>query len=374
MKPASQKLKILHVANHFYPCEGGVERVVYDLASKLIERGNEVEVACLERCAYSEKKLPQSGDIDGIRVARMPFIDLKYYKIAPSVLAKAKDVDIVHVHGVGFFSDFLALTKFLHKKPVVVSTHGGIFHTDDLGFLKKIYFNLVQRFVLSFADNVLAVSIGDLKAFRKICPKAELLENGVELSGFRAGKKTGGAFLFVGRFSKNKKVENLLRAFAELGAKSKFRLIVAGTDWEHLLSSYKKTTQRLGIGEKVEFVLNPSHEALKKVYSSSEFFVSASEHEGFGLSLVEAMASGCIPVVQANESFSNIVQDGKSGIIVDYANAQGAAEKISKALGMGKNEKEKYSRKAVERSKAFSWKGKIEKLESVYREAVAWAQ
>ena len=81
-------MKIVQVCNHFEPCIGGMERVVSDIACKLAGRGHRVRVVCLERCANYKEKLAPKGNIGGIEVERVPFIDLKYYKIAPSVLWK----------------------------------------------------------------------------------------------------------------------------------------------------------------------------------------------------------------------------------------------------------------------------------------------
>src|SRR3989339_1312055 len=104
-------MKIVQVANHFLPCMGGVERVVQDISAGLESRGHKVNVVCLNRCAYSKGPLASAWDAEGIAVERIPFLDLHYYKIAPSVLLKIRNADIVHVHGIGFFSDFLLLTK-----------------------------------------------------------------------------------------------------------------------------------------------------------------------------------------------------------------------------------------------------------------------
>jgi alpha-1,3-mannosyltransferase len=45
-------------------------------------------------------------------------------------LRHLRDADIVHVHAIDFFFDFLGWTKPLHGKKLVVSTHGGFFHTS----------------------------------------------------------------------------------------------------------------------------------------------------------------------------------------------------------------------------------------------------
>ncbi len=359
-------MRIVHVCNHYWPCVGGVERVVEDISSTLSERGHKVTVVCLNRCANSSERLRKHDSIGSVMIERMPFIDLKYYKVALGVLGKISDADVVHVHGIGFFSDFLVLTKFVHRKKVFVSTHGGFFHTKSIGFLKKIYFNFVQRVVLRFADKVIAVSKNDFELFKKIAKNVVLVENGVMVERFHAKKKKKNHFLFLGRFSKNKRIDLLLGAFGELHRKGLyFKLIIAGSDWEHLLGELVEETAELGLKEKVAFVVNPVQDETGHLYGSSEFFVSASQYEGFGLALVEAMASGCIPIVQENDGFSEILAQ-KQGFLVGFENPRKAAAEIEKAMNLITREKAALRKSATARANEFSWEARIKKLERIY--------
>lgn len=356
------------VANHFHPCVGGMERVVGDMSRLLTARGHEVSVVCLDRCANSDEPLPKSEELNGIRIMRIPFLDLKYYKAAPKVLAMVKDVDVVHVHGIGFFSDFLLLTRPLHKKPVVVSTHGGVFHTKSVWPLKTVYFNIGQRLLLPAASGILAVSKNDLEMFSKIARNVTLLENGIDIKRFGAGKKKQNSFIFVGRFSRNKKIEGLLRAFSMLGSKD-WSLTIAGNDWEGLLEGYLRMNVALGIDNNVKYVRDPTDGEIAALYSSHEFFVSASEYEGFGLSLAEAMASGCIPIVQENNGHREVMGQSECGLLIDFAKASEAAGLIEKVMGWGAFRKKHLREKAVERAGDFSWERRIPALEKLYESA-----
>ena len=356
-------MRIVHVCNHYSPCLGGMERVVLDISKAFAEKGHEVKVVALDRCANSREKLLSRERVGRIDVERIPFLDLKYYKIALGVLGRIRGADIVHVHGIGFFSDFLIATKWLHRRPIVVSTHGGFFHTESIGSLKKFYFGFIQRALLRFANRVIAVSRNDLGKFRQIARNVTLVQNGVNTSLFRPGNKEGESFLFLGRFSRNKRVEKLLEAFAIVKkTRPGFRLLIAGPDWEHLMNGYKKRVNELGLSKNVVFILNPGNEEAYALYSVSRYFVSASRYEGFGLGLVEAMASGCIPIVQKNDGFSNILVEGKSGFFADFDSSEAAAEKILAAMEGG----DRVGRAAVKRSKAFSWGNSLPELEKIY--------
>ena len=68
--------------------------------------------------------LPEHEDIDGIEVVRVPYRGSHRYPIAPKVLRHIKGADVVHVHAIDFFFDFLALTAPWHRQPLVVTPHG----------------------------------------------------------------------------------------------------------------------------------------------------------------------------------------------------------------------------------------------------------
>ncbi|MEK9165018.1 MAG: glycosyltransferase, partial [Chloroflexota bacterium] len=134
-------MKILQVCRQYYPCVGGVERFVADLSARLIARGHTVQVATLDRCWHGGSKLPAGETVNGVPVHRLPFVGGALFFAAPAILRLVKDFDLVHVHNTDFFLDYLSLTGFTHGRPLVVSTHGGFFHTDDHAKIKRVYFN-----------------------------------------------------------------------------------------------------------------------------------------------------------------------------------------------------------------------------------------
>ena len=134
-------MRIAHVVKQFYPIKGGMENFVLSLAKEQMKQGFAPKIITLNRVMTDLKMaLSESDEVEGVPVRRIPFSGPFRYPLAPSVLRYLKDVDIIHVHGVEFFSDYLALTRPLHKKPLVLTTHGGFFHTPFALLLKKVFF------------------------------------------------------------------------------------------------------------------------------------------------------------------------------------------------------------------------------------------
>ena len=345
-------MKVLHITNHYAPCLGGIESFVKEIAEKMQAKGIKTTVLALNSC-HNGEKIP-SGKINKIHVIRIPYLNLHFYKINPFILKYFKQNDTLIFHGIGFFSDFALITKFIHRKKIFIFTHGGIFHTKSIPPLKKIYFNVIEKFLLKRADLILADSENDYNIFKKICNKNILLfEIGVDTKKYQVRKKKSNQFLCIGRLSKNKRIDLLIKqAKSFLGENGK--LIIAGVDFDNILEDLTKIVKEENLQKKVIFVGKVSEEEKIKLLAESEYFVSASEYEGFGLTLIEAMASACIPIVQNNTSFKKLVQDGKNGFLVDY----------KKSFNIKLNNKQKITirKNTLIKAKEFDLDKKIDKL------------
>lgn len=364
-------MRILQVCHHFHPCVGGIERHVEDLCKNLIERGHESNVACLDSCANKNETLPSYEEYHGIRINRLPFIDLGLYKIAPRVLKLIKNYDVIHVHGLGFFSDFLAVTSFFHHKPLILTTHGGIFHTPSFSLLKKVYFNFWCRLVLKKFQWIIAVSKNDEALFSRISSRVTYVPNGIDVKDFSRAKRKEekNSLLFVGRLSKNKRVDNLIRMVYFLKKEiPDVKLYVVGEDWEDILKDLKKIVEELELEENIFFSgAVKDRRVLLDYYSRSQIFVSASQYEGFGISVLEAMASGMVVAVNDIDAFKNFIKNGENGFILDYSNPKEAALTIARIINTDKTNIRTEARKT---SESYDWRKLAEKIEKIYLDGV----
>ena len=371
-------MKILHLSHHYKPCLGGVEKVVEELCSNLKKHGQNCSVFCLNRCHNEKKMLAVKESFKEAEVERLEFANLKYYKFAPFRLNRLKEFDLVHVHGLGFFADFLAITKFLHRKPLVLSTHGGIFHTKNGSLLKKAYFGLWGRVLTRFFDKIIAVSQHDAELFSKIAStkKISVIENGINFEKFSSvkGAQDSKTLLYFGRLSKNKGLTELIEAFALVCEKNPgTKLIIAGQDFDRLLPSLKKKVKGLGIEGKVLFKGEVTDKQLLNLMGQAGTFVSASQYEGFGITTIEAMAAGLVPVLNAIDSFKKFVKPGQNGFIADFSNKGEAAKQIELALKLGAVERKRLVGNAKKFAAGFDWESKAREHIKIYSQCGVFA-
>ncbi len=293
-------MHILHVTRQYLPGVGGMEDYVRCLSREQLAQ-NSVSVLTLNKTfGEPDRVLADQENIDGVDVQRISFSGSERYPFAPSVLRHLSAADVVHVHGVDFFADFLAATTMVHRKPLVLSTHGGFFHTSFAAKMKRLYFNQVTRHSLKAYRAVIACSQSDHDMFATITDDRLLtIENGVDVRKFAglAARDTK-TILSFGRLAPNKEPEKLLRWFAALRRQDpEWKLVIAGKPMGVDVAALTDLARQLGVTDAFEVVPFPSDAELAGLISKSSFFASAASHEGFGIAAVEAASAGLFPVL-----------------------------------------------------------------------------
>lgn len=363
-------LGVLHICTDFWPSIGGIENFVLELAIASRDMGMVPRVLCLDRVRHPRGKLPREDEVNGIPVRRIPFLDLKYYKPAWLPLKELSRSDILHIHGIGALADFAVATKRLHRRPIVVSSHGGIFHTTKLAALKRLYFKGVQTRVLARVDRVVACSRNDFDIFSPIAPRLALIENGVNTRRFRNSakiKKLARRMVYVGRLARSKNIDALIRTFSELTQRGHdLELHIAGPDWEGIQPELEALVFELALSARVSFLGRLTDHELEVELASATYFLLPSSYEGFGISVIEAMAAGCIPIVNDIPSLRSLTRGGEYGAVVDFNNRPEAADHIERRMKENRAELEKAVKA---RAEEFSWQSRMPEWLRVYHEA-----
>jgi alpha-1,3-mannosyltransferase len=364
-------VRILHLTQNFFPVTGGIETFVYESSRKLVEKGHEVYVITSDKLLGTNKKLPTHEIINGIEVFRVPFYRIFRYNISFKVLPLilSLDCDVIHVHGLGFFSDLIPLLRLIKgRSKIFLSTHGGIFHTKYATFLKRIYFKTVARFTLKFTDKIIAHSLEDKKLFSQICntDKISLVHYGINWGKLKRIKRKsdGKTLIYVGRLSKNKRLDRMIHVLFYLKKKiPDIKLLLVGSDWgeKKKLVNLAKSSNVL---ENIKFVGPVPHEKIGDYLSKADIFLLSSEYEGFGISVIEAMASGLPVVVNNIPTMREIVENRKTGYIVNFENYKKVAKIIYRLL-RGNSKIGENARRAT---KKYDWERTVNILLKIYKD------
>lgn len=149
-------------------------------------------------------------------------------------------------------------------------------------------------------DAVVGVSQFNVDCLKElgVAEDGEVLPIPVEFNGGGIDRhvhavKRGARFLFVGRYVPNKKLEDIIHAFAYyhdyLDGAAKLRLVGNPNVMQDYTDALYRLVENLDCRDSIEFTGKVSDEQLKQFYVDSDLFLCMSEHEGFCIPLLEAM-------------------------------------------------------------------------------------
>ncbi len=159
--------------------------------------------------------------------------------------------------------------------------------------------------------------------------------------------------LFVGTLEPRKNVAGLLRAYRRLLERGERRadLVLAGSrGW--LFDETRALIDQLRLTDRVRWIDSPTDRELAALYNLAAVFVLPSHYEGFGLTLLEAMACGAPAVISDRGSLPEIA--GGASIVIDPDDPAQLAEALQRILGDAATADELRA-KGFERVTAFSW-------------------
>lgn len=371
--PGPAGLRITHVVRQYPPGIGGMENFVRALAERQAAAGHRVRVVTLNRIFDGPPTtLPPVDLRGGVEIRRVGFVGGIRYPVAPGILRQLGRPDMVHVHGIEFAADYLGWTRWLHRLPMVVSTHGGFFHTQFAHTIKRLWFNTLTRFTLRRYAAVLASSVQDAETFRRIAPdRVHVVENAVDTERFTGlANRTGKTMIYFGRLAPNKGLERLLRWFAGLAARDpEWRLIVAGKAMGVSQASLRSLCGDLGIGRMVEFHVSPSDAALSALIARSRVYVCASTYEGFGLAAVEGVAAGLYPLLSDIPAFRRTLDRIGFGTAIDFDRDDGVDRFLTDLSYYSCDDAERD--RLDDRLETFGWPRVLRDVEACYRTALA---
>ncbi len=236
---------------------------------------------------------------------------------------------------------------------------------------------LMQHLVTKRMDRVIAVSASAAEetrnTFKVPQSKLRVVHNGIDIDMFRrldGERKEQGRLIIVANTPDRKKgVVYLLRALQLLKEKIDVKLTIVdrgAPDNEYTPALVRK----YGLEDRVTFTGRVDVEELVRCYATAEVAVVPSLYEGFGLPAAEAMACGLPVVATTAGALPEVVEDGRSGILVPPKDPHALAGAIERLLGDGplRQVMGGEGRRRVERH--FTWKEAARKTLEVYQEVL----
>ena len=246
------------------------------------------------------------------------------------------------------------------------------------------------KFTLGKADKILSTSHVMAKETSKYTnKKMEITPFGVDTSHFRkAGTASstieGNAIHLGEQPAKNKFTvgsvktlqnkygnEYIIKAFSIVAKNNpeiecNLELVGKGPDREKL----EKLAAELGVAEKVHFRGFVPNNELPQEFAKYDVACYMSNSESFGVSALEAMACECPVVASDADGFTEVIEDGVSGIIVPRRNPEAAATALQKFID-NPQLKEEMGKAARERvCKLYEWDSNVEQMLKIYKDLV----
>ena len=305
---------------------GGAEHLLSELVPILNEK-HHVEILMLQQFGtVFEKQLRDAGitiHCLGVKHLYNPF---NIWRIR-HFLKQHPQFGILHVH---LFPSlyWVALASIgLNKKLVWTE------HSTTNKRAQKFYLQPIERFVYSLYDKIICISSATLHSVRnwtKATPDDTrycTIENGIDTTRFGKSDEPSPyphTLIQVSRFEASKDQDTMIRAMTLLPQDVHLLLVGDGTR----LDECKRLSEELKVQERVHFL--GARTDISHLLSSADISIQSSHWEGFGLTAVEAMATG-LPVVASDVDGLKQVVEG-AGILFPQGNAEVLAQHVNRLL------------------------------------------
>lgn len=240
-----------------------------------------------------------------------------------------------------------------------------VYHWAD-----KLYHRLIINFIKKFATKIIAVSEFTKRDIMKIYgvpeQKIAVVHNGYDQTMFHPRERDD-LFLkkynlnfpyvfFVGRLESKKNVARLVEAFAMFKLKhksSKHKLVLAGSKaYGKGYEAIEENIKRFNLDQEVIMPGWVSDDDLPKFLAQAEALAFPSLFEGFGIPIIEAMASGCPVICSGTTCLPEVA--GGAALLFDPESPDDMMNKLEEIL-LNKESRVKYQAKGLARAKDFSW-------------------
>ena len=395
-------MKVLFLTNEYPPNIYGGAGVHVGYLSRELAKTIPVEVRCFGNQRLEEGNLK----VIGFELDTTNFTCPKPLRSAFGAVRRCTDFNTINVdsdpvHCHTWYSHFGGiLAKKNYGLPLVITVHS----LEPLRPWKREQlaggydFSLwVEKTALEMADAIIAVSGATKQDIERLfnlnSTRVHVIHNGIDLNQYRKVNSTDALerygvdparpyLLFVGRITRQKGFQHLVRAIQFMDRDFQIALCAAAPDTPELAEEMRVAVERaearrpgiIWINEMVD------QKAARELYSHAAVFICPSIYEPFGIINLEAMACETAVVASAVGGIREVVIDGETGFLVPLEQMEESPfeaidpEKFARDLAQRVNElmkdrqlREQFGkagRKRVEEH--FSWAAIAEKTKALY--------
>lgn len=260
---------------------------------------------------------------------------LNTYRNAVEQYLKSYPQDIAISMGLGLEHSFLPLIKDGSKKVLEYHFHYNITPFRILNekwtwknLKSKYYVNQLKHIYKKY-DRIIPLTTSDEKDWKQYFSNTKVISNPITITPKERGTQNN-SVLAIGRLEEQKGFKYLIDAWKIISTKYpswKLNIYGDGSLKESLVRQITENNLQHSI------FIHPPTKNIEQVYSQHPIYVLSSIYEGFVLSLLEAMASGCACVsTNCKHGPSDMITNGENGFLVNVGDINAIADKIMQLI------------------------------------------
>lgn len=320
-----------------YPSMGGSGIIATELGIKMAERGHDVHFITSNIPFRIRKPLPNitfhQVEVNQYAVFQYPPYDITLSTKISDVI-KEYDLDVLHMHYAVPHAVCGILAKQMSGKDVKIMTtlHG----TDitvlgyDHSLKNAIKFGIEQSDIVTSVSHSLAQQTYEIiDTNKEIVPIYNFVRENEFPTGHNEELKDCYGILpeekvliHVSNFRRVKRIDTIIETFAKVHERIPSKLILLG-DGPELLDMRQKARE-LNVEEHVLFLGKQND--VSAFYQLSDLVLLLSEKESFGLTLLEAMKTGVLPIGTNAGGIKEVIKHEETGFIVNIGDSEQAAQ------------------------------------------------
>jgi len=322
-----------------YPTYGGSGAVATELGIALAERGHEIHFITYRQPFRLPAFLPRVF-FHEVDVGRYPLFEFPPYDLALAVrmheVVRTHGLELLHCHyAIPHATSAWIAREMLRETSedvhLITTLHG----TDITIVGQDPSFYPITKFSIEKSDRITAVSqyLRDetIRAFGCAGCEVEVIHNFIDPGVYNRDKypnslkdqlgRSRPVLMHVSNFREVKRVRDVIRVFAAVNKERPSVLVMIGDGPDR--PGAEEEARNLGVEASVSFL--GKLEQIAPLLAAADLFILPSQTESFGLSALEALASG-VPVIGTNAGgLPEVIRDGETGVLCGVGDVAGMA-------------------------------------------------